>query len=68
MPEKKKKVVKQDKMKEMNSYLNKVNGMLEDIILRMENMESEHDDLAMMTAGIKNDMDKVKPRLGLPVG
>ena len=68
MPTKKKSDTnkQEDKLKDMEAYLNKVNDTLEDVIARLGCMEREHDDLSMMTAGIKNDMDKVKPRLGLP--
>jgi len=56
------------KLIEMEKYLGQVDDVMDNMIVRMQEMEDEHDQLSMLVAQLKNDMDRVKPRLGLPVG
>ena len=54
-------------MTDMESYLDKVSGTLEDIIKRLECLESEIDILTADKVQIEAELRVVKPKLGLPV-
>ena len=64
---KKKKPTLNDRMTDMESYLDKVSGTLEDIIKRLECLESEIDVLTADKVQIEAELRVVKPKLGLPV-
>tara|TARA_Y100001938_G_C8026956_1_gene398545 strand:+ start:998 stop:1201 length:204 start_codon:yes stop_codon:yes gene_type:complete len=64
---KKKKPTLNDRMTDMESYLDKVSGTLEDIIKRLECLESEIDSLTADKVQIEAELRVVKPKLGLPV-
>jgi len=64
---KKKKPTLNDRMTDMESYLDKVSDTLEDIIKRLECLESEIDSLTADKVQIEAELRVVKPKLGLPV-
>ena len=64
---KKKKPTLNDRMTDMESYLDKVSNTLEDIIKRLECLESEIDSLTADKVQIEAELKVVKPKLGLPV-
>tara|TARA_R100000664_G_C2739729_1_gene128406 strand:- start:264 stop:467 length:204 start_codon:yes stop_codon:yes gene_type:complete len=64
---KKKKPTLNDRMTDMESYLDKVSDTLEDIIKRLECIEMEIDDLRRDKVQIEAEVKVMKPRLGLPV-
>ena len=64
---KKKKPTMNDRLTDMESYLDKVSDTLEDIIKRLECLESEIDSLAADKVQIEAELRVVKPKLGLPV-
>jgi len=64
---KKKKPTLNDRMTDMESYLDKVSDTLEDIIKRLECIEMEIDDLKRDKTQIEAEVKVMKPRLGLPV-
>jgi len=64
---KKKKPTLNDRMTDMESYLDKVSDTLEDIIKRLECIEMEIDDLKRDKMQIEAEVKIMKPRLGLPV-
>ena len=63
----KKKPTLNDRMTDMESYLDKVSDTLEDIIKRLECLESEIDSLTADKVQIEAELRVVKPKLGLPV-
>ena len=64
---KKKKPTLNDRMTDMESYLDKVSDTLGDIIKRLECLESEIDILTADKVQIEAELRVVKPKLGLPV-
>jgi len=64
---KKKKPTLNDRMTDMESYLDKVSDTLEDIVKRLECIEMEIDDLKRDKMQIEAEVKIMKPRLGLPV-
>ena len=64
---KKKKPTLNDRMTDIESYLDKVSDTLEDIIKRLECIEMEIDDLRRDKVQIEAEVKVMKPRLGLPV-
>ena len=63
----KKKPTLNDRMTDMESYLDKVSDTLEDIIKRLECIELEIDDIKRDKTQIEAEVKVMKPRLGLPV-
>ena len=64
---KKKKPTMNDRLTDMESYLDKVSDTLEDIIKRLECIELEIDELKRDRNQIEAEVKVMKPRLGLPV-
>ena len=63
----KKKPTLNDRMTDMESYLDKVSNTLEDIIKRLECIELEIDEIKRDKNQIEAEVKVMKPRLGLPV-
>jgi predicted nucleic acid-binding Zn-ribbon protein len=64
---KKKKPTLNDRMTDIESYLDQISDTLEDIIKRIECLEVELDDIKADKTQIEAEVKIMKPRLGLPV-
>ena len=56
-----------DRLTDMESYLDKISDTMEDIIKRLECIELEINGLQLDKKSLKADIKYMKPRLGLPV-
>ena len=64
---KKKKPTLNDRMTDIESYLDQISDTLEDMIKRIECLEVELDDIKADKTQIEAELRVVKPKLGLPV-
>ncbi len=64
---KKKKPTLNDRMTDIQSYLDQISDTLEDMIKRIECLEVELDDIKADKTQIEAEVKVMKPRLGLPV-
>jgi predicted nucleic acid-binding Zn-ribbon protein len=64
---KKKKPTLNDRMTDIESYLDQISDTLEDMIKRIECLEVELDDIKADKTQIEAEVKIMKPRLGLPV-
>ena len=64
---KKKKPTLNDRMTDIESYLDQISDTLEDMVKRIECLEVELDDIKADKTQIEAEVKIMKPRLGLPV-
>ena len=64
---KKKKPTMNDRLTDMESYLDKISDTLEHIIDRLKSIENDIDELKRDRNQIEAEVKVMKPRLGLPV-
>ena len=67
MFQKKQKPSMNDRLTDMESYLDKVTDTLEKILLRLESIEKNIEKITHDNIQLKSEVKYIKPRLGLPV-